>query len=91
MENWKEFQALVAIGFNGQFAVIELESADDQALSMVSGDVGDDGFTDCVGIDTEVPGLYLVKAQVNLANADAPEYAGAVQTVVRYTLPGETA
>ena len=32
MENWREFQALVAIGFNNQFAVIELESADEQAV-----------------------------------------------------------
>jgi hypothetical protein len=90
MENWKDFQALVAIGFNGQFAVIELECADDQALSMVSGDMGDDGFADFVGIDTEVPGLYLVKAKVNLANTE-PEYSDAEQTVVRYTLPGEVA
>jgi hypothetical protein len=91
MENWKEFQALVAIGFSGQFAVIELECADEQALSMVSGDMGDDGFADCVGIDTEVPGLYLVKAKVNLANTDNPEYTDSEQTVVKYTLPGETA
>lgn len=91
MEYWREFQALVAIGFNNQFAVIELESADEQALELVQTDISEAEWADCAGIDTDVPGLFMVKASVNLNSDDAPEYANTVQTVVRYALPGEAA
>jgi len=100
MENessWREFQALVAIGINNQcsvisqFAVLELESADEQALQMLQDDISEADWADCVGIDTEVPGLYLVKSMVNLDSDDAPEYADTVQAIVRYTIPGEAA
>ncbi|HAT2580524.1 TPA: hypothetical protein I8273_004419 [Aeromonas hydrophila] len=89
MENWREFQALMAIGFNNQFAVIELESADEQALDMVQDGISKADWADSAGIDTDVPGLYLVKATVNLNSDGAPEYANIVQSVVRYTMPGE--
>jgi hypothetical protein len=91
MKYWQEFQALVAIGLNGQFAVIELESADEQALALVESDITEPDWASCAGIDTDVPGLYMVKASVNLNSNDAPEYANTAQTVVRYTLPGQTA
>ncbi|AWA04492.1 hypothetical protein B9P84_27010 [Citrobacter braakii] len=91
MEYWREFQALVAIGFNNQFSVIELESADERALGMVQDDISEAGWANCAGIDTDVPGLYMVKASINLNSDDEPEYANTVQSVVRYTLSGEAA
>lgn len=94
MEYWREFQALVAIGFNNQFAVIELESADEQALELVQTDISEAEWAewaDCAGIDTDVPGLFMVKASVNLNSEDAPEYAATVQSVVSYSMPSEAA
>ncbi|WP_270822923.1 hypothetical protein [Aeromonas sp. QDB14] len=79
MEYWREFQALVAIGFNNQFSVIELESADERALGMVQDDISEAGWANCAGIDTDVPGLYMVKASINLNSDDEPEYANTVQ------------
>lgn len=84
MEKWKEFKAVIGIGFDGTIAVIELESADKQALEMVSSDISDADFADRVGINDEVPGLYLIKAKVNLDILEEQEYADVVQSVLRY-------
>lgn len=84
MEKWKEFKAVIGIGFDGAIAVIELQSTDEQALEMVSSDISDADFADRVGINDEVPGLYLIKAKVNLDILEEQEYAGVVQSVLRY-------
>lgn len=84
MEKWKEFKAVIGIGFDGTIAVIELQSTDEQALEMVSSDISDAVFADRVGINGEVPGLYLIKAKVNLDILEEQEYADVVQYVLRY-------
>lgn len=92
MENWRKFQALVAIGFSSQFAVIELSSSDERALDVIIDDIAESDWADwvdSVGINTEVPGLYIVTSMVNLDSEDSPEYADTSQAVVRYTLPSE--
>jgi hypothetical protein len=91
MGNWREFKAVVAIGLDSKFAVVELSSGDEQALSMVSDDISEGDWIDCVGANTEVPGLYLVTAKVNLNSEEAPEYSDTVQALVRYTLPSNAA
>jgi ADP-glucose pyrophosphorylase len=91
MEFRKEFKAVIGIGFDGTIAVIELNSANEQALEMVSLDASEANFADKVGINTEVPGLYLIKAKVNLDILEEQEYSDTEQAVVRYTLPSNAA
>lgn len=101
---WVKFTALVAIGFYDQVAVIDLSSCDqnaDNALLMVDEDLRErrvelrrpqrNSWAHSVGIDTSVPGLYLVEAEFNLESAEAyePEYRNLVQSPVSYILPHE--
>lgn len=101
---WVKFTALVAIGFYDQVVVIDLSSSDqnaDNALLMVDEDLRErrvelrrpqrNSWAHSVGIDTSVPGLYLVEAEFNLESAEAyePEYRNLVQSPVSYILPHE--
>lgn len=79
MENSKcfaKFEAVIAIGFSGKFAVLESSSSDvfaERALELVTEDSTDSDWLQEMGIPDDVPCLLKVEAEVDV-NDERPSY-----------------